>query len=101
MQFRNRLPISKLVSNFTISNLRSAISKLRKFANCTEHIHVAESRLTTKQMVLKEMSLFHRFGIVRLLALGTRKRMAKGYSSLYVCVPGTVHNFQTHHSIVQ
>ena len=39
-QFRNQIPVSKLVSNFAISNLRSVISKLRKFANCTEHIRV-------------------------------------------------------------
>ena len=32
--------ISKLVSNYAISNLCSAISKLCKFANCVEHIHV-------------------------------------------------------------
>ena len=32
--------ILKLVSNFTISKLRSIISKLHKFANCMEHIHV-------------------------------------------------------------
>ena len=32
-QFRNQIPVSKLVSNFAISNLRSAISKLSKFAN--------------------------------------------------------------------
>ena len=29
----------KLVSKFAISDLRSASSKLRKFANCAEHIH--------------------------------------------------------------
>ena len=34
--------ISKLVSNFVIFNLRSAISNLRKFTNCTEHIHSAK-----------------------------------------------------------
>ena len=33
--------ISKLGCNFTISNLRNAISKLSKFANCAEHIHIA------------------------------------------------------------
>ena len=38
-QFRNWIPVSKLVCNFAISNLRSAISKLRKFANCAEHMH--------------------------------------------------------------
>ena len=31
--------ILKLACDFTISNLQSAISKLRKFANCAEHIH--------------------------------------------------------------
>ena len=35
-----RCAISKLVSNFAISNLRSAISKLRKFANCAEQIQI-------------------------------------------------------------
>ena len=40
-QFRNRIPLSKLVCNFVLSNLRSTILKLRKFANCTEHIYSA------------------------------------------------------------
>ena len=34
--------ISKLVCNFEISNLRSAITKLRKFANWVEHIYPAK-----------------------------------------------------------
>ena len=39
-QFRNWIPASTLVSNYVISNSHSAISKLHKFANCAEHIHV-------------------------------------------------------------
>ena len=42
-QFQNQVPVSKFVCNFAISNLRSAISKLREFANCAEHIHVEEN----------------------------------------------------------
>ena len=45
--------ISKLVCNFAISNLRSAISKLRKFANFVEHIHV--------QCSSQQASLVHSF----------------------------------------
>ena len=36
---RDQFAISKLVPNFAIFNLRSTISKLRKFANCAEHIY--------------------------------------------------------------
>ena len=39
-QFRNRIPVLKSVSNFAISNWRSAISQLRKFANWAEHIYL-------------------------------------------------------------
>ena len=44
VQFRNRIPLSKLVCNFTISNLQSTILKLGKFANSAEHIHTLLSR---------------------------------------------------------
>ena len=37
VQFRNWIPVSKVVSNHVISNLYGAFSKLRKFANCTQH----------------------------------------------------------------
>ena len=39
-QFQNQIPVLKLVCNFAISSLLSANSKLRKFVNCVEHIHV-------------------------------------------------------------
>ena len=32
--------ISRLACNFQIPRMRSAISRLRKFLNCTEHIHL-------------------------------------------------------------
>ena len=39
-QFWNWIPVSKLACNFAISNLHRAISKLCKFENCAEHIHM-------------------------------------------------------------
>ena len=59
-QFRNRIPVSKLVCNFTTSNLRSAVSKLRKFANCAEHIHQTKVGMQ-KYTALDVSNLFHSF----------------------------------------
>ena len=58
MQFQNWIPVSKLGSNLAISNLRSAISKLHKFAICAEHIH---STAFHEGMLVRECLLWATF----------------------------------------